>query len=43
MHQTARTDLHNLVECGFLEGRKIGREWGFTPVLQLEKRLREWT
>ena len=89
MHQTARTDLYNLVlchaliewlggtvwrsqavdscnlhglpaapvdrathrstadraivECGFLEGEKIGREWGFTPVLELEKRLREWT
>ena len=38
--QTARTDLLDLVERGLLEKRKVGRQWRFTPVADLEERLR---
>lgn len=39
--QTARTDLLDLAKRGLLEGRKVGREWHFTPVADLEKKLTE--
>ena len=38
-YQTARTDLLNLVERGLMESAKVGREWHFTPVADLERRL----
>ncbi len=41
VYQTARTDLLDLVERGLFTSQKIGRTWHFTPVADLEKRLRE--
>lgn len=39
--QTARTDLLDLDKRGLLKGRKVGREWHFTPVADLEQKLTE--
>lgn len=39
VYQTARTDLLNLAERGLLESHKVGREWHFQPVPELEQRL----
>ncbi len=39
VYQTARSDLLNLRDRGLLEAMKIGREWYFTPVRDLERRL----
>jgi Fic family protein len=41
VHQTARTDLHNLADRGLMSKEKIGREWHFIPVPDLERRLGE--
>jgi Fic family protein len=41
VYQTARTDLLNLGERGLLKKRKRGQTWTFTPVKDLEARLRE--
>lgn len=38
-HETARTDLLSLVEMGFLERRRQGRRYTFTPPTDLAKRL----
>jgi len=40
-YQTARTDLLDLAERGLMESGKVGREWHFTPVTDLERRLAE--
>jgi Fic family protein len=39
VHQTARTDLLNLVKRGLLKQKKKGRNWQFVPVPDLEARL----
>lgn len=39
-HQTARTDLLDLEVRGLLTKRKVGRQWMFSPVADLESRLR---
>jgi Fic family protein len=36
---TARSDLLELVERGWLEKRKVGRKWVFTPVQHIAKRI----
>ncbi|MCP4590127.1 MAG: Fic family protein [bacterium] len=41
VYQTARTDLLNLAKRELLHAEKFGREWRFTPVPDLEERLRE--
>ncbi len=41
VYQTARSDLLNLAKRGLLDKCKVGREWNFTPVSDLEERLRE--
>jgi len=41
VYQTARTDLLELAEKGLIDKRKVGREWRFTPVADLDARLRE--
>jgi Fic family protein len=41
VHQTAGTDLHNLADRGLMSKTKIGREWHFIPVPDLERRLGE--
>lgn len=40
VHQTARSDLLDLAERGYLDKRKVGRTWRFTPVADLEELLR---
>jgi hypothetical protein len=40
VYQTARTDLLDLVDRGLLSSEKIGRTWYFTPVVNLEEKLR---
>ncbi len=40
-HQTARTDLLELAEKGLMNKRKVGRQWRFTPVADLDERLRK--
>jgi Fic family protein len=40
-YATGRSDLMNLMERGLLTGFKVGREWHFSPVADLEKRLAE--
>ncbi|HEV3047989.1 MAG TPA: Fic family protein [Solirubrobacteraceae bacterium] len=39
-HETARTDLLALVEMGFLERRRQGRRYAFTPPTDLAERLK---
>ena len=39
VHQTARTDLYDLVRRGLLTKRKIGRRWVFAPVPDLGEEL----
>jgi Fic family protein len=39
VYQTARTDLLDLVDRGFLQTEKAGRTFLFVPVSDLEKRL----
>ncbi|MYG83363.1 MAG: Fic family protein [Candidatus Dadabacteria bacterium] len=39
VHQTARTDLFELVEMGLLEKRRLRRSWVFEPVAGLEEAL----
>jgi Fic family protein len=39
VYQTARTDLLDLVDRGLFDKDKIGREWQFTPALDLQKTL----
>jgi Fic family protein len=41
VYQTARTDLLDLAERGLMTKEKIGREWYFTPVVDLEQELAE--
>lgn len=41
VYQTARTDLLNLAERGLFSARKVGKEWKFTPVSDMEQRLTE--
>ena len=41
VHQTARTDLLDLAKRGYLDKRKVGQTWRFTPVADLESLLRE--
>lgn len=40
VYQTARTDLLGLVQRGFLEQSKIGKKMYFTPVRDLERKLK---
>ena len=40
-HETARADLLPLAEMGFLERRRQGRRYTFTPPADLPKRLRD--
>lgn len=40
-HETARTDLHHLVEKGLLVQRRKGRQYLFEPAQDLAKRLKE--
>lgn len=40
VYQTARTDLHDLVDHGFLARRKSGKRFVFSPPVDLVKRLR---
>ena len=40
VYQTARTDLLRLVTLGYLEKYKAGRRWHFSPVRDLERKLR---
>ena len=40
VYETARTDLLGLVRAGFVEQRKIGKKLYFSPVQDLERRLR---
>lgn len=40
VHQTARTDLLDLEARGFLEKWKVGQRWQFTPVPDLDTKLR---
>jgi Fic family protein len=40
VYQTARTDLLELAERGFLAASKHKKEWRFTPVSDLDERLR---
>jgi Fic family protein len=40
-HETARADLIPLVEMGFLEQRRQGRRYIFSPPIDLPKRLKE--
>jgi Fic family protein len=40
VYQTARQDLLDLAQRGLLLAEKVGREWHFTPVDSLERRLR---
>lgn len=40
VHQTARVDLLELADRGFLRARKTGRQWRFTPAADLESKLR---
>ena len=39
-HETARTDILPLVEMGFLEQRRQGRHYTFSPPVDLAKRLK---
>jgi Fic family protein len=39
-HETARTDLLPLVDRGFLERRRVGRSYIFTPPRDLPQRLK---
>lgn len=39
-HETARSDLLPLVDCGFLERRRQGRSYVFTPPPDLTQRLK---
>jgi len=41
VYQTARTDLLELAKRGFLEARKVGREWQFVPAIELDELLRK--
>ena len=41
VYQTARTDLLDLTAAGLLEARKISNRWHFSPVSDLERRLRD--
>jgi Fic family protein len=41
VYQTARTDLLNLKERGILDARKVGRTWYFTPVSDIDAKLKE--
>ena len=43
VYETARTDLLNLRDRGLLSAVKIGREWSFTAVDNLEDRLSRLT
>jgi Fic family protein len=43
VYETARTDLLNLRDRGLLKAAKIGREWTFTAVEDLEDRLARLT
>lgn len=39
VYETARTDLLDLADRGLVEKRKVAREWHFTPVAELERKL----
>jgi Fic family protein len=43
VYETARTDLLDLVNRGLMDSRKVGKAWVFTPVGDLEARLRRAT
>lgn len=40
VYETARSDLMDLVDRGLFAKSKLGRTWGFTPVDDLEARLK---
>jgi Fic family protein len=40
VYETARTDLAKLVKKGFFEKKKIGREYYFVPVEDIQKRVK---
>ena len=39
VHQTARTDLLDLVQRELLQAEKVGRSWRFTPAAAMEEKL----
>lgn len=41
VYQTARTDLLDLAKRGLMSKEKVGREWYFTPLPDLERRLEQ--
>jgi Fic family protein len=41
VYQTARTDLLSLKERGILDAWKVGKTWYFTPVSDLEAKLKK--
>jgi len=41
VYETARTDLMKLADKSLVECRKVGKEWQFTPVSDMEQRLTE--
>jgi len=40
VYETARTDLMDLVDQGLFDKRKVGKFWHFSPVSDLEERLK---
>ncbi len=40
VYETARSDLHGLAKRGLLKGVKVGRQWRFTPMPDIEEKLR---
>ena len=40
-YQTARTDLLDLAERGLMSKGKVGKEWYFRPLPDLERRLEQ--
>ncbi len=41
VYQTARTDLLEMAAAGLPEARKVSNRWHFSPVPDLERRLRD--
>jgi len=41
VYETARSDLHDLVDRNLLDARKSGRTWTFSPAHDLESKLRD--
>lgn len=43
VNQTARTDLHELVDRELLTSEKVGRTWNFRPIADLEQHILEFS